>query len=356
MSARRKRLRWVLRAVVVLVSLAAALGAFEAYLRIADPIGLNYEVEHLRYRNNALRFAWDKVPPDRIDLDGTLYRHKPSLDIDIGSYRLQTNALGFRGPEISKQKPPGTFRILVLGDSVSYGTGVNDEVTFLRRWEQTLNESGDRHFEVVNTGHPMYDTSQELALFRDEGLALDPDLVLLVYVVNDIEPTRDVVEQALLGKAPDPAEVLADPGDGWTRLADIISPVLPATARLLQLQSDAALRFLTTQPEGTEYVPERFGKGPRGWPRSQTALLAIRDLCRERRIPFVLLDNTMPAVRALPQFCRDNEIPYHELRFTPAELELPIRNSMLDSHSNARGHELLLGKLRALEPQLPLPR
>lgn len=186
----------------MLFALAFVLTAVEVILQFFDPIGRHHEVEHLRYRNEALRYAWSNLPPARfsaIDLDGTLYRQKPSLDLDLGSYRLRTNRLGFRGPEIEREKPEGTFRILILGDSVCYGTGVNDEVTFVRRWEADLNRRGSRRFEVVNTGHPMYDTNQELAVLKDAGLALQPDLVLLVYVVNDIEPTRDVVEQALLG-------------------------------------------------------------------------------------------------------------------------------------------------------------
>ncbi|MCA8966512.1 MAG: SGNH/GDSL hydrolase family protein [Planctomycetes bacterium] len=331
----------------------------EASLRIFDPIGLNHEVEHMRYRNEALRFAWHGLPPERfaeIDLDGTLYHQRPSLDLDLGSYRLRTNSLGYRGPEIAKSKPAGTFRILVLGDSVAYGTGVDEEVTFLRRWEVELNASGRGRFEVVNTGHPMYDTTQELAILRDEGLALEPDLVLLVYVVNDIEPTRDVVEQALFGKLPDPAEALPDPGDCWTWLAARIAPVLPATAKLVQLQSDPLTRLLSTQPPGTEYVPERFGKGPRGWPRSQRALEQIAALCRAAHVPFALLDDTMPALRALPGWCREHGIDYHDFRFTPEELHRPIRNSMLDSHANAAGHELLLQKLRAIAAELPMPR
>lgn len=355
---KRRRLRWLFRAVALLVSLALVLAAVETYLRVADPIGLNYEVEHLRYRNTALRYAWDGLPPAKfgeIDLDGTLYRHKPGIDVDIGSYRLVTNGLGFRGPEIARRKPPGTFRILILGDSVCYGTGVDDEVTFLRRWEADLNAGDGPRYEVVNTGHPMYDSVQELALLRDEGLALDPDLVLLVYVVNDIEPTRDVVEQALLGRPARPEEALADPGDVWTGLAGLFRPVMPATAKLLELQSDPAVRFLSTLPAGTEYVPEKFGKGPRGWQRSRRALLGMRDLCRAAGVPFFVLDHTMPAVRALPPFCRDNDIPYFEFRFTQDELDRPIRNSMLDSHSNAAGHALLLEKLHAIAAQLPLP-
>src|SRR5262249_24564909 len=153
----------------------------------------NYEVEFMRYRTQALDYAWDRQPPDQIDLDGTLYRHKRKLDLGLGSFRLRTNSLGFRGPELARDKPPRTCRIVVLGDSVAFGWGVDDEFTFLRRFEDELNEgppAPEVRFEVVNTGHPMYDTTQEAALLRDEGLALQPDLVLLVYVVNDVEPTR----------------------------------------------------------------------------------------------------------------------------------------------------------------------
>jgi hypothetical protein len=352
----RPRRRALFAALALLLGLCFVLAAVETVLRVADPIGLNYEVEHLRYRNVALRYSWDGLPPERlgeIDLDGVLYRMKPSLDVDIGSYRLRTNRLGFRGPEIAVPKGPDTFRILVLGDSVAYGTGVDDGVTFLRRWEAELNAAGGRRFEVVNTGHPMYDSAQELALLRDEGLALRPDLVLLVYVVNDIEPTRDVVEEALLGRKPDPAETPADPGDLWTRAASLCAPLLPATATLLRLQSDPARRLLAP---GQEYVPERFGKGPRGWARSQRALLAMQELCGAAGAPFAVLDHTMPAIPALPGFCREHGLPWFEFRFTKEELRLPIRNSMLDSHSNARGHELLLQKLRAIAAELPLPR
>lgn len=336
--------------------MAATLALGEFLLRVFDVVGLDYEAEHLRYRAQALRYAWDGLPPGdlgKFDLDGTLYRHKPSLDIDLGRYRLRTNRLGFRGPELAVAKPANTVRILMLGDSVLYGTGVDDEVTFARRWERELNGRGDRRYEVVNSGHPMYDTTQQAALLRDEGLRLQPDLVVLVYVVNDVEPTRDVVEQALLGKPARAEEELRAPGDLWTWLGGIAEPWLPATGKLLQLQSDAAVRWLATQPPGTEYVPERVGKGPRGWLRSQQALLAMQQQCRAAGVPFVVLDHTMPAVRALPGFCGEHGIACHEFRFTADELRLPIRNSMLDSHSNAAGHDLLLQKLRRIALALP---
>ena len=342
--------------VAALFGVAFAIALIEASLRLLDPLGLNYEAEFLRYKTEALRYPWDEQPNAPVDLDGTLYRHKPNLDLDLGSFRLTTNSLGFRGPEIPLEKPPGTVRVLVLSDSVAFGWGVDDEVTFLRKFEQRLATEIGKPVEVVNTGHPMYDSVQEHALLRDEGLRLQPDLVLLVYVTNDIEPTRDVVEQAKLGKEPNPDEQLQVADDAWSWLAGRCPDLLFATSKLLMLQSDLAARMANSLPEGRRYVPEQLGTGPRGWQRSKAALLGMRDLCRAADIGFVLLDTTKPELEALPAFCRDNDIPYHLIRYTPEQLEQPIYNSRLDTHANRLGHEVLLAKLLALVDNLPLPQ
>jgi lysophospholipase L1-like esterase len=342
-------------AIALLLGGALAVTAAEVGLRVFDPDGRFYLEEHLRYRNEALDYAWSTRPLAEVDLDGTLYRHKPDLDLDLGSFTLRTNALGLRGPAIERQKPPGTFRVLILGDSVAFGWGVDDDVTFVRRFEREVlaKNAPERRCEVVNTGHPMYDTSQELALLRDEGLALQPDAVLLVYVVNDVEPTRDVVEQSLLGRAPDPSEAVAVPGDAWTWLADRCEPLLPALGTFLRLRSDEAERLRRSLPPGATYAPERFGKGPRGWARSRQALVAIRDLCRAAGVPLLVLDHTFPAIGSLPAFCREHGIDCAPFAFTEAELQSGIVNSRLDTHANAKGHELLLHKLVAALRERP---
>jgi hypothetical protein len=51
------------------------------------------------------------------------------------------NQQGLRGPEVSQAKPPGTFRVLGLGDSFTFGTGVREQDTFLRRLEVDLDRS-----------------------------------------------------------------------------------------------------------------------------------------------------------------------------------------------------------------------
>lgn len=64
------------------------------------------------------------------------------------------NSDGLRGREINTPKPPHTFRILAVGDSVTFGYGVREEDTYVKVLERRLNEgeSGGREFEVLNGG------------------------------------------------------------------------------------------------------------------------------------------------------------------------------------------------------------
>ncbi len=98
---------------------------------------------------------------------------------------LATNELGLRdGP----YKRDADFKILVLGDSVSWGNGIDDtNALFASRLEVELNSQGRGiGYEVINSGVPGYSTFQELAYLRRYGLALDPDLIILQFCLNDV--------------------------------------------------------------------------------------------------------------------------------------------------------------------------
>lgn len=98
----------------------------------------------------------------------------------------RTNALGLRGREVGVAKAPGTFRILGLGDSYTFGEGVGDDETFLARLEAGLNRSGGpARFETVNAGVSSYNTADEVTYLERRWVALAPDLVLITFVLND---------------------------------------------------------------------------------------------------------------------------------------------------------------------------
>jgi lysophospholipase L1-like esterase len=101
---------------------------------------------------------------------------------------VHINSLGFRDDrEYSLAKKPSTFRILVLGDSVTFGHGSVGEHTYPFLLEQQLKAwRPDVDWQVWNLGVPGYNTSQELAHLLQVGPAYHPDLVIVGFFENDL--------------------------------------------------------------------------------------------------------------------------------------------------------------------------
>jgi lysophospholipase L1-like esterase len=102
-------------------------------------------------------------------------------------YRV--NALGLRGPETTLGKPPGVRRVALLGDSIAFGYWVSDEQGFARQLEALLNPAGGAagRVEVLNFGVPGYNLEQEIEALRAKAFAFEPDLVLVLFCLNDLE-------------------------------------------------------------------------------------------------------------------------------------------------------------------------
>ena len=121
------------------------------------------------------------------------YRFRPGTTpeeiAEPGDHRgFQINSAGFRDVEHSLAKPDGCFRIVVLGDSITAGVGVEDlDAVFTRRLERLLNDGGgDVSYEVINLGVGGYHTLQEAETLLVTGLRYQPDHVVVIFCVNDV--------------------------------------------------------------------------------------------------------------------------------------------------------------------------
>lgn len=79
-------------------------------------------------------------------------------------------------------------RIIVLGDSTTFGFGVAGENTYSDLLERFLNgKSNANQFEVLNFGVGGYSTQDEELVLEFKGLSWNPDLVIIGYSLNDPE-------------------------------------------------------------------------------------------------------------------------------------------------------------------------
>ncbi len=101
-------------------------------------------------------------------------------------FTMTTNARGFRGPMPARAKPAGALRVVAIGNSSTFGWGVNDDETYPAQLGRALRAAlPGRPIEVMNAGVPGFTSFQGRRLLADEVLPLAPDFVVLAFGFND---------------------------------------------------------------------------------------------------------------------------------------------------------------------------
>ncbi len=107
-----------------------------------------------------------------------------------GGSEVRINSGGFRGPDVAVSKPPGVFRIAVLGDSFTEAMHVPYEQSFSAVIERELLRCegiAGRKVEVLDFGVSGYGTGQELLALRAQASRYSPDIVVLAFFAgNDV--------------------------------------------------------------------------------------------------------------------------------------------------------------------------
>ena len=111
---------------------------------------------------------------------------------------IRINSHGLRDVEHSWEKPAGTTRVLVLGDSFVEALHVPLEATAGRQLETRLNAGRERRFEVISAGVSGYGTAAESIFFDKDLQRYQPDVVILAfYPGNDIKNNSSTLEDYL---------------------------------------------------------------------------------------------------------------------------------------------------------------
>lgn len=110
------------------------------------------------------------------------------------------NNYGLNDSDYTLEKPPGVFRVVIVGDSFPQGLQVEREQGFPWLLEGLLNRDSPQKIEVINLSMDAYGTDRELLLYAVLGWQFQPDLVLLsFYTGNDIQDNQIDLEARRYG-------------------------------------------------------------------------------------------------------------------------------------------------------------
>ncbi|MCH8112369.1 MAG: SGNH/GDSL hydrolase family protein [Proteobacteria bacterium] len=160
----------------VLVGLFASFGMMEAVVRLffSEPVLPRFVVDS----GVGIRFNQSNV---------TTEHYYPN------QYRvtITTNQAGLRGTkDYTVPKPPNTYRIAMLGDSMLFGFGVADNEVVSYQLEHLLNRTAkNRKFEVLNFGVSGFGTAEQLVAYEKLVRPYKPDAVVVFYFSNDVGNT-----------------------------------------------------------------------------------------------------------------------------------------------------------------------
>ncbi|HEV8632037.1 MAG TPA: GDSL-type esterase/lipase family protein, partial [Thermoanaerobaculia bacterium] len=115
------------------------------------------------------------------------------------AHRVAINGYGMRGREAAGRREPGVLRVLVLGDSFTFGVGAAEDETYPARLEAHLREAGVRA-TVANAGAPGYGVPDEVAWYERWGPEVAPDVVVIApFLANDLQDAAPATSVRVVG-------------------------------------------------------------------------------------------------------------------------------------------------------------
>jgi lysophospholipase L1-like esterase len=297
---------------------AVMLAGGEIAARVGYPALKNYDMEMWRYAREMKQLTGDPALP---------FVNKPSASGRYYGAEIRTNALGCRSAEIAPEKGQRK-RLLFLGDSFTLGFGVPADRIFTALIQRRLADA-PTPVEVVNAGVGNYNSQMELAWLEKFAARVQPDVVVLMFYLNDVEPTP--------------------------RVGGFDYP-LARHSYLYALLADRYRKLMTRigrdRYSWRAYYRRLYDSDNPGLASNRRALRDLAGWCRQRGIPLLAVNipdirQLQPypfpeATRYLEQACSEDSVPFVDLlpalqTHDPAALWV----SPEDTHTNALANEII---------------
>jgi lysophospholipase L1-like esterase len=253
--------------------------------------------------------------------------------------RIERNKFGFREKEIVMPKLEGQYRIFFLGDSFTWGVGLDPDETLPKLIEKSLRRNHPE-VEIINGAIPGDNTVQQLSRLKRFGLKYQPDAVVLVYNPNDVEHQEEYKVRTHQKPAVNLVTILKQ----HSRLLALSASQIGSLKRKMHGRRSSMAAWY-------EQLFERCVKDHEGWIASKTALREIADLCRQENIRFVVV--IYPFMIELEDY--KGKAAHQKIKATAEALGVPALDLLpffegrsgeefwitySDNHPNRKAHEI----------------
>ncbi len=335
------RVRLIARVVVICLSAAVTIGSAELAMRLwqqraraphATPHAAPQRDDEIA---GLSELKWKELA--RVNVDG----------IWVGK-RYRTNSLGFRGAEVTVDKPEGSHRTVMIGDSITMGQGVSLDETYAVRIEQILNDASDREYQVLNLGIAGYNSRAGVNRLKRDGLQYDPDLIVYGFTNNDLERLPGYRKTRNRHRFQEAREIRSHL---WRAVR----------ANWIKLRN-----FFLPHPDTYIFeLEENFFRNPAVWSEFTDDLRRLHRLSNDQGSCVVIFVHSLVGdanrFSPYPQFvdrveelAQEIGIPVIRSRaYYLGHRPDDLRVSFADHHPNGLGHELLTQALQAGLAQLP---
>ena len=238
---------------------------------------------------------------------------------------VTTNRFGFREREFEVPKPSGTYRVMVLGDSFTWGSGLPVENRYTERIQHQLREVfPERNIEVLNFGQPSTPTTEHarnLDRFVDR---VNPDRIVVGFCINDPQP-----------RAQNYAVELDNYRWMFLGIETLGRCRLVATHQFLKARCDQLLRNVGAIPQWWTALDRVYQPDSPEWQAFLGALKSIEQHCTARQQPpplFAALwygrgDFAKPdaRLRLITKWCRQATTAAQQAGFETVDMEPTFR-------------------------------
>jgi hypothetical protein len=195
------------------------------------------------------------------------YVHPTSVRYTLGCNVVRLNSHGLRMDEdVPFEKRRGERRVLVIGDSTTFGWGVSQGETFSDSLQRRLRSPAGERWTVINAGVNGYNTGQEVEYFLLTGRRYQPEIVILMFNSNDVEP-RIVPNETTWRRHPSWPKSPPEFADRIRQMSYTYQlPMLLGKAQMMDIarRSGATAASMTEDP---------------AWPGVARELARLRDAC-----------------------------------------------------------------------------